>query len=79
MTSFCSLPNSTVVIGFEKTLYVVDESAELVTVAVAVSAGEDVFTSGMMDSIQIRLNTQSGSATGNAVFLDHNVLVSHSL
>ena len=57
----------------------VDESAELVTVAVAVSAGEDVFTTGMMDSIQIRLNTQSDSATGNAVFLNHNVLVSHSL
>ena len=51
-------------IGFEETFYRVAESAGLVRVGVAVLEGAGVFSSGMMESVQLRLNTQSGSAVG---------------
>ena len=51
-------------IGFEETQYTVDESAGVVRLVVAVFEGEEVFTSGGMGGVQIRLNTQTGSAIG---------------
>ena len=66
MSSPFSTANSTVVIGFEEVLYTVEESAGVVRVSVAVFEGGEVFTSGGMDSVQIRFNTQSGSAIGNS-------------
>ena len=51
-------------IGFEETFYRVAESAGLVRVGVAVLEGAGVFSSGVMERVQLRLNTQSGSALG---------------
>ena len=59
-------------IGFEETQYTVDESAGVVRLAVAVFGGEEVFTSGGMDSVQIRLNTQTGSAIGITTYYHHH-------
>ena len=59
-------------IGFERTSYTVLEAAGLVRVAVVVLEGEEVFSSGMVDSVRLRLHTQSGSALGTQTLLQNH-------
>ena len=53
-----------VVIGFEETMFIVDESAGLVDVNVSVLAGIDVLTEGIIRNVDIRLYSQDGTAVG---------------
>lgn len=54
----------TVQIGFEEILYTVDESAGSVRVFVAVLEGIEVFTSGVIETIQVQLQTAPDTAFG---------------
>ena len=53
-----------VVIGFEETMFTVDESAGLVDVNVAVLAGIEVLTEGVISNVVVRLYSQDGTAVG---------------
>ena len=53
-----------VVIGFEETMFIVDESAGLVDVNVSVLAGIDVLTEGIISNVDITLYSQDGTAVG---------------
>ena len=53
-----------VVIGFEETMFIVDESAGLVDVNVSVLAGIEVLTEGIISNVDIRLYSQDGTAVG---------------
>ena len=55
---------STVVIGFEDVLYVVDESAGTVNISVVVMEGVDVLTAGVVSEVVVVLSTQDDSAVG---------------
>ena len=54
-------------------MYSVDEGAGVVTVAVAVFNGSDVFTSGVMQTIEVQLTTQPGTALG----MKNNQVLAH--
>ena len=53
-----------VVIGFEETMFTVDESAGLVDVNVSVLAGIEVLTEGVISNVVVRLYSQDGTAVG---------------
>ena len=56
--------HNTVVIGFEKTTFTVDESAGIVNVSVSVLDGLDVLTTGVLSNVILKLISQDDTATG---------------
>ena len=45
-------------------MFIVDESAGLVDVNVAILAGIEVLTEGVISNVVVRLNSQDGTAVG---------------
>ena len=56
--------HNTVVIGFEKKTFVVDESVGLVNVSVSVLDGFNILTNGIISNVIMQINSQDDTATG---------------
>ena len=52
------------IIGFEETLYIVDESTGIARLSVVVLEGADALINGIIENVQIQLITEDGTALG---------------
>ena len=66
-TNITECHSYTVIIGFLEESYTILESAGVVRVTVTVFDGASVFTSGVMQTIEVQLTTHPGSALGNGL------------